>query len=665
MSPLMYSCAGRDRQRGAIGLLAALTMALALLCTLVVVDSGRLFMEKRTLQRVADMAALEAASLNGNCAGASSASAYAIQSATRNGFTVSDDTRTLTTRCGTLTTGADSRRSFVIDASKSDAIQVVVGHSVARSIAAGIGAMFESTASPADIQLSAVAVATPPLPPLAQLAIRSTLASVNIDQSKAASLSAGLSSLLGAQVNLDVASWKGLVDSDVNLLKFADQLAIALDVQAGDYTQLLATNTTLSKLVNASISALQQSGSTASITAAINGLTTVQTAIAGSGAGASMVKLGDVLNVQSGTPSAGLDSGLQAFQLIQTLAQLANGKNAATVSQTLMIPVVGQITAKVKVIEPPQLSAIGNPLLAKAAPYGSSQIYVRTAQVRTLVTINLPILNKATDLVNAVLGVTGPITSTLNSLLHLDLSAVFCLLGKKCIQTDPQVLPNGPSIDLGIELASASSRVTDVDCTSDAARTLTTETTTALATVKVGSKIDEASFFSTSTPATVTPLAIVDIGTKACTNFVIFSGCDPRIPYAQGGLGLTLDSSLVGNAASIPYVFQQPPELTKTPATKAFSNASLINSIATTLSGVSVNQYGPSSATSGLGALLATTAGLFNAVAGAVGQVVSSTLSPLLDPLINGLLSNLGIDIANVNVGANLSCHPGQAHLVI
>jgi uncharacterized membrane protein len=29
--------------------MAALTMALALLCTLVVVDSGRLYMEKRTL----------------------------------------------------------------------------------------------------------------------------------------------------------------------------------------------------------------------------------------------------------------------------------------------------------------------------------------------------------------------------------------------------------------------------------------------------------------------------------------------------------------------------------------------------------------------------------------------------------------------------------------
>ncbi|WP_447651936.1 pilus assembly protein TadG-related protein [Pseudomonas abietaniphila] len=665
MSPLMYPCARRDRQRGAIGLMAALTMALALLCTLVVVDSGRLYMEKRTLQRVADMAALEAASLNGNCTGASSASTYATQSATRNGFTVTDNTRTLTTRCGILTTGADSRRTFAVDATKSDAIQVTVSHSIPRSIAAGIGAMFDSNPVPANIALTALAVAAKPLPPLAQLSIRSSLLSVNIDQTRANSLNAALSSLLGTQINLEVASWRGLVDSDINLLKFADQLAIALNLQVGDYTQLLTTNTTLTKLLGASITALQQNGTTATITAAIKGLTTLQTEVSGTGAGSSLVKLGDLLNVQSGTPTAGLDTGLQAFQLVQTLAQLANGKNAASISQNLTIPGIAQITAKVKVVEPPQLSAVGNPLLAKAAPYGADQIYVRTAQVRALVTINLPVLNTVSGLTNAVLGVTSSITGTLNSVLHLDLSAVFCLLGKKCTQTDPNVLPDGPSIDLGIELASASSRVTDVNCIQDATKTLTTQTTTAVATVKAG-KIDEAAFFSSSTPATVSPLAIVDIGTQACSNILlIFVGCDPRKPFAAGGLGLTVDTSLVGNALPVGYVYPQPPELSKPSATKSFSNSNLVNSIANTLAGVSINQYGPKNTSDGLGALLATTAGAFSAVSSLVGTIVKTTLSPLLDPLINGLLANLGVDVANVTVGANLSCHPGQAQLVI
>ncbi|MEA3167274.1 MAG: hypothetical protein QOI97_222, partial [Pseudomonas sp.] len=45
---------------------------------------------------------------------------------------------------------------------------------------------------------------------------------------------------------------------------------------------------------------------------------------------------------------------------------------------------------------------------------------------------------------------------------------------------------------------------------------------------------------------------------------------------------------------------------------------------------------------------------------------ISSVLSPLLDPLVNSLLAGLGIDLAKVEIGANLSCNPGgRAMLVI
>jgi hypothetical protein len=45
--------------------------------------------------------------------------------------------------------------------------------------------------------------------------------------------------------------------------------------------------------------------------------------------------------------------------------------------------------------------------------------------------------------------------------------------------------------------------------------------------------------------------------------------------------------------------------------------------------------------------------------------LLGTLLGPLLDPLLNLVLKNLGVNIANVNVGANLSCHPAQAVLVI
>jgi len=58
---------GKARQRGAIGLMAAATLSLALVLMLLVVDTGRLYMEQRKLQRVVDSAALEAVSRGGNC----------------------------------------------------------------------------------------------------------------------------------------------------------------------------------------------------------------------------------------------------------------------------------------------------------------------------------------------------------------------------------------------------------------------------------------------------------------------------------------------------------------------------------------------------------------------------------------------------------------------
>ena len=56
-----------QQQRGAIGLMAALPLGMVLLFMLLVVDSGRLYFEQRKLQRVADMAALEAVTRGGSC----------------------------------------------------------------------------------------------------------------------------------------------------------------------------------------------------------------------------------------------------------------------------------------------------------------------------------------------------------------------------------------------------------------------------------------------------------------------------------------------------------------------------------------------------------------------------------------------------------------------
>lgn len=253
MSPLKRF-SGPARQRGAIGLMAAVTLGLALLLMLLVVDSGRLYLEQRRLQRVADTAALEAVSRGGTCQAGLTAAAYAGQSAARNGFSVAPGS-TLAASCGFLTTGANNLRSFNVDPTQSAAVRVVVSNTVPISVAAGIVALFSPGPTNLTTPLSATAVAAAPLPTVAQLSIQSTLGTVSTAQSSI--LNPLVGGLLGGSLTLSAAGWNGLLNTNINLLSYLNQLAINLNVAAGNYTQLLNTTTTLTQLIQAAITVVR------------------------------------------------------------------------------------------------------------------------------------------------------------------------------------------------------------------------------------------------------------------------------------------------------------------------------------------------------------------------------------------------------------------------
>lgn len=197
MSPRFHG-----KQRGAIGLMAVGVLAVVLVCTLLVVDSGRLYLEKRKLQGVADTAALEAVSRSGTCMAGLTAAAYAAQSVARNNFVVGSG-NTLATSCGSVATAASGQRTFSANPALSSAIQVVVSKTVPTSISGGVWALFSGNPVSLNTVLTATAVAAMHAPTLAQLTINSTLASVNT--ASASLLNPLFSSLLGGNVNLTVA----------------------------------------------------------------------------------------------------------------------------------------------------------------------------------------------------------------------------------------------------------------------------------------------------------------------------------------------------------------------------------------------------------------------------------------------------------------------------
>lgn len=651
MSPLARSgsWSGGYGQRGAIGLVFAGTLALALVCMLLVVDSGRLYLEKRKLQAVADTAALEAASLGGHCTPTDTASVYARQNATRNGFSVlaDDRQRGLAVACGRLSTNASNVRVFTADANRQEAIRVVATRTVTTSVANGVWNLFQGQRM-GDTTLTATAVAAL-APPVAALTIRSALGSINTAQSDL--LNKLIGGYLGGNLSLTAAGWQGLANTNVNLLGYLDQLAIQANVAAGDYTALLGTAVSATQLLNAAVKVLQTNGAVA--TATINDVLSLQ-AIAPN---TKVLKLGDLLAIASGTPSAALNTDLKLFDLLQGVAQVSNSKSLATAQFQLNIPLVGNATVRTRVIEPPQLSAIGNPALAKAGlAAGTDQIFVRTAQVRTLISIEAPVLNGVSSLASALLGLRAPVAGVVKSLLNLNLvgvvNAVLCVIS--CERPDLEIATR---LDISIEAASAQSRVTDFTCANNAPKTLTVEAQSSVATLSIGD-INPVTTFSSSAPVLVQPIRLIDIGKRTCLVTLI---CGARTANVGGGLLLKAQSSIGQRTESLLY--SPVADMNLSPTYKSISSTDIVNSLGTTLSGLQVTYAPPTGTVSS--AALAGVADLLSTITNTLITAIKGLLAPVLDPIINTLLNALGINLGNADVGANLDCHAGRAHLVI
>ncbi|MDT3717307.1 pilus assembly protein TadG-related protein [Pseudomonas soli] len=643
------------RQRGAIGLMAALTMGLALVFMLLTVDSGRLYLEQRKLQRIADMAALEAAEHDGACTGSGpQASTLARTAATRNGHSPLNP---LIASCGYLRTGNDNLRTFTADNQRNEAIKVEVSNVVVTSFAGGIYALVQGGAIARTTTLRASAVAANPGPPQAMLSIRSTLLQVSSMQS--AILNALLKAI-GASTQLTVLGWQGIADTQLNLLDYLDALSTDLHLNLGDYQQLLNLQTTADKLLDVAVKVLQQSGAAVEVT---GDLLKLAADLKGP------ITLGQLLNLQTGTVQAGLDANVQVLQLVQAMIQLAANRQA--VNAEIPITVLGLINGRVylKVIQPPQNSAVGDPR--------SDELRVHTAQIRALVSLDLPLLTGIAGLLNAVLDLAAPLTNVLNNLLSLNLlgtvQSLTCALGIPCKVSDIKLLDSQVHIDIGIEVAEGTSRLRPAppDNYNCAPKSLTTLTQRSAARIAIG-KFDSPAEFLSNGPdlVKVQALPVIDIGTNVCSRLLILPpSCGTRVPYAGGGIGLRVDTKLLGSSPTEkPLVFagdHAPRTIGQDPMFQPMDSdqGQVVGSLSGTLAGVHLEAYRPT-ANSGLGQVLVLTAGLLDGVKNILEPIIRNLLSPLLDPLVNGLLKVLGIDLASAEVGANLSCSSGHAQLV-
>lgn len=362
-----------NKQRGAMGLLGIMTLLLATLFAALAVDTGRLLMEQRRMQTVADMAALDASALSGHCGEGDLAQVQtlAYASAARNNHVI-DTGKTLDVSLGRIDVGAAGLRQFTTTtASSATAVRVVAAKTVPASFFAG-GILGRN------VTLSAKAVAE-------RQAIAGFIAGssmVGLSNQQAAILNSLLGSILGSSVNLNVLSYQGIAATNITLAELVEaSTAIASteellnsNLSLNDWLNLYADAANASDAVDIGLSAAMQS----LVSANVNNLS---------------AQFSNIVDVTTDSPEAAAEASMNLFDLLTTTAFVANGSQAINLPLSVNLPGnLLNVVTQLNIIEPPKL-VIGPP--GKNAD-GQWRTFMETAQfdLSTLVqsTVDLNVL---------------------------------------------------------------------------------------------------------------------------------------------------------------------------------------------------------------------------------------------------------------------------------
>lgn len=360
--------AGRARhQRGAAAVIVALFLTVVI-ATLGAIDVGNVFFARRSMQRIADLAALAAAqTMDGTCT-QPSATATATANAAANGFAANAAGQTLTVVCGrwdTKDNGAPSYFSSTSANTPLNAVQVAVTRTVPYFFL-GPARQVSATATAQATNLGAFTIGTT----LAQL--------------QGGLVNSLLNGLLGANLNLSLVSYESLANARV---KIRDLTAAA---GVGTVNALLSTQVNAAQLANLMLTALSMTTvvdanlqtDLATLQAIVNGgiSNTVRFPI-GNAAGAPGVLTLGVADGQSA-----LDATLSPFDSLVVAAEIAKaGQAPIDVAAGLDVGGLGA-TLKVQIVKPPVL-AVGEAGIDPVTQTWRTE--ARTAQVRLYLDIAL------------------------------------------------------------------------------------------------------------------------------------------------------------------------------------------------------------------------------------------------------------------------------------
>jgi uncharacterized membrane protein len=356
--PLVKRFGANDR--GNFAMITAGLMTLLIGCAGLAVDLGTIFADRRKTQSTADLAAIVAAANLSNPVNAATATV------TQNNYPanalISVETGTYTANSA-LAPGA----RFVTPAvGIPNAARVTLNTKTPLYFARYLTG--ESTFT---IKTTATATSTE----MASFAIGSRLLSVN-----GGALNALLSKMLGTSISLSVMDYNNLISAKIDALDFLSALATRINLTGVSYSQLLNTNVKVGDIIAAALTTQQiTNGATAASTA----LSTISQALTGNATKISpgtLIDLGPFANLTVGQKPK-ISAAVSVFDLVNTVAQIANGSNQISTSVDLGLPGLATVQVLVTVGERP----VGSSWIAM----GTQGVSVHTAQTRLLATVNV------------------------------------------------------------------------------------------------------------------------------------------------------------------------------------------------------------------------------------------------------------------------------------
>jgi uncharacterized membrane protein len=367
----------RYTQDGAITLWLAAALMSLVLFSAAALDLARLTFQRQQLQSVADMAAMKIMQNNPHFLAQQQKASMEAELLAEFQPEI-DDIRIALGRARIV------NNHWTIDTSETpehgySAAKVVVYKTVPQSMIAG--GLFNNQT------MTLTAEAATHKNGFLRFAVGSTLA--EISPSEARLLNELLGSLLGANLDLTVASYQGLAQSTIRVGSVLTELALNLGL--GSPQEVLETQISLRDILTTYLNVLShEEADSEGLNQLLNKLALVQTV--------PNITLGDILTLsKTNTDGAALSTSLNALDLITSTIYASNAQHFVEIPEAeIDITGVSKITVKTNIISPPSYRLATLPVISGHEPE------VKNAQVELELSADLDLLDHLTALTSLV-----------------------------------------------------------------------------------------------------------------------------------------------------------------------------------------------------------------------------------------------------------------------